>query len=178
MLHQEDILCRDGRVLARCAPITLTGDKHDWYALGEAAELPLSAFDAVLMRKDPPFDMEYVYSTYLLELAERQGARVVNRPRSLRDYNEKFWRSPASHQFTAPTLVTRLESEIRAFLDAHGDIVLKPLDGMGGTSVFRLHRQDPNIGVVIETADPLRPAHGDGAALHPGDRARATSASC
>jgi glutathione synthase len=150
VLHQEDILCRDGRVLARCTPLTLRGDKDAWYELGEPAELPLSAFDAVLMRKDPPFDMEYVYSTYLLELAETQGAQVVNRARSLRDYNEKF-SVTRFNRFTVPTLVTRLESEIRAFLQAHGDIVLKPLDGMGGASVFRLHRQDPNIGVVIET---------------------------
>jgi glutathione synthase len=150
VLHQEHILCRDGRVLARCTPVTLTGDKYQWYELGEEAELPLSAFDAVLMRKDPPFDMEYVYSTYLLELAEKQGAQIVNRARSLRDYNEKF-SVTRFNQLTVPTLVTRLESEIRAFLDAHGDIVLKPLDGMGGASVFRLHRQDPNIGVVIET---------------------------
>jgi len=150
VLHQEHILCRDGRVLARCTPVTLTGDKDEWYELGEEAELPLSAFDAVLMRKDPPFDMEYVYSTYLLELAEKQGAQIVNRARSLRDYNEKF-SVTRFNQLTVPTLVTRLESEIRAFLDAHGDIVLKPLDGMGGASVFRLHRQDPNIGVVIET---------------------------
>jgi glutathione synthase len=150
VLHQEHVLCREGRVLARCAQVTLTGEQHDWYALGEAAELPPSAFDAVLMRKDPPFDMEYIYSTYLLELAERQGARVVNRPRSLRDYNEKF-SVTRFEQLTVPTLVTRLESEIRAFLEVQKDIVLKPLDGMGGASVFRLHRQDPNIGVVIET---------------------------
>ncbi len=150
VLHQEHILCREGRVLARSAPLTLTGHQHDWYALDEAAELPLSAFDAVLMRKDPPFDMEYIYSTYLLELAERQGARVINRPRSLRDYNEKF-SVTRFDRFTVPTLVTRLESEIRAFLEAQQDIVLKPLDGMGGASVFRLHRQDHNIGVVIET---------------------------
>jgi glutathione synthase len=149
-LQQEHILCRDGRVLARCAPTRLTGDKHDWYELGEEAELPLSGFDAVLMRKDPPFDMEYVYSTYLLELAEAQGARIINRPRSLRDYNEKFSITRFT-QFTVPTLVSRLESEFRAFLEAQADIVLKPLDGMGGASVFRLHRQDPNIGVVIET---------------------------
>jgi glutathione synthase len=150
VLHQESILCRNARVLARCASVTLTGDKHHWYELGAEAEQPLAAFDAVLMRKDPPFDMEYVYSTYLLELAETQGARVVNRPRSLRDYNEKF-SVTRFNQLTVATLVTRLEGEIRAFLEVHGDIVLKPLDGMGGASVFRLHRQDPNIGVVIET---------------------------
>jgi glutathione synthase len=150
VLHQESILCRDGQVLGRTWPLALTGHKYDWYQLGEEVELPLSAFDAVLMRKDPPFDMEYIYSTYLLELAERQGARIINRPRSLRDYNEKLSITRFT-SFTVPTLVTRLESEIRPFLDAQGDIVLKPLDGMGGASVFRLHRQDPNVGVVIET---------------------------
>ena len=150
VLHQEHILFRQERVTARVAPLELTGDEHQWYRLGKEAETPLHAFDAVLMRKDPPFDMEYVYSTYLLELAERQGARIVNRPRALRDYNEKFSITGFT-RFTVPTLVTRLESELRAFLEEHGDIVLKPLDGMGGASVFRLHRQDPNVGVVIET---------------------------
>ena len=150
VLHQEDILCRDGRVVALAAEIRLTGEKQAWYALGEREESPLQVFDAVLMRKDPPFDMEYVYSTYLLDLAEMQGARIINRPRSLREYNEKFSITRFT-QFTVPTLVTRLEREIRAFLQTQGDIVLKPLDGMGGASVFRLHRQDPNVGVVIET---------------------------
>ena len=150
VLHQEDILCRDGTVNGIAARIRLTGEKTAWYALGDKGEVPLSAFDALLMRKDPPFDMEYVYSTYLLELAEGQGARVINRPRALRDYNEKF-SITRFIALTVPTLVTRLEREIRAFLEAHGDIVLKPLDGMGGASVFRLHRQDHNIGVVIET---------------------------
>ena len=150
VLHQEHLLCRDSVVRAIAAPIKLTGDKKAWHELGDTSELPLSAYDAVIMRKDPPFDMEYVYSTYLLELAEAQGALVINRPRALRDNNEKFsiTRFP---QFTVPTLVTRLETEIRAFLDAQGDVVLKPLDGMGGASVFRLHREDHNIGVVIET---------------------------
>jgi len=150
VMHQDGIVCRDSKVLARVWPITLTGDKYAWYHLGEPFETPLSAFDAVLMRKDPPFDMEYVYSTYLLELAEVQGARIVNRPRSLRDYNEKFSVTQFQH-FSVATLVTRQESEIRAFLEAQGDVVLKPLDGMGGASIFRLHRKDPNIGVVIET---------------------------
>ncbi|MCC7548649.1 MAG: glutathione synthase [Burkholderiales bacterium] len=150
VLHQEGLLSRDGQVRANVWPIALTGDRYAWYRLGEAAERALSEFDAVLMRKDPPFDMEYVYSTYLLELAERQGARVINRPAALRDYNEKFSITRFT-QFTVPTLVTRLDSELRAFLAEQGDIVLKPLDGMGGASVFRLHRTDPNIGVVIET---------------------------
>ncbi len=150
VLHQEDILCRDGVVSGIAAGIGLTGEKTAWYTLGEKRELPLSGFDALLMRKDPPFDIEYVYSTYLLELAESQGARIINRPRALRDWNEKF-SITRFVPLTVPTLVTRLERELRAFLDGQGDIVLKPLDGMGGASVFRLHRQDPNIGVVIET---------------------------
>ena len=150
VLHQEGLLCRDGQVISRAGSITLTGEKYSWYRLGETAELPLSAFDAVLMRKDPPFDMEYVYSTYLLELAQAQGACIINRAEALRDYNEKFAITRFT-QFTVPTLVTRLEAELRGFLDQQGDVVLKPLDGMGGASVFRLHRQDHNIGVVIET---------------------------
>jgi len=150
VIHQEQLLCRDSVARAIAAPIRITGDKEAWYELGETSELPLSAYDAVVMRKDPPFDMEYVYSTYLLELAETQGALVVNRPRAVRDNNEKF-SITRFQQLTVPTLITRLEKEIRAFLEIHGDIVVKPLDGMGGTSVFRLHRADYNIGVVIET---------------------------
>jgi glutathione synthase len=118
--------------------------------IGASSTGELARFDAVLMRKDPPFDMEYVYATYLLELAERGGARVHNRPQSLRDFNEKLAIARYS-RFTTPTLVTRSEAEIRAFLAEQGEIVLKPLDGMGGSSVFRLSRQDPNLGVVIET---------------------------
>jgi glutathione synthase len=150
VLHQEGLLCRDARVCAAVWPIELTGDKYAWYRLGEKRETGLTEFDAVLMRKDPPFDIEYIYSTYLLELAQRQGARVVNDPRALRDYNEKFSITRFT-QFTVPTLVTRLEEEIRTFLAQQRDIVLKPLDGMGGASVFRLHEADHNIGVVIET---------------------------
>jgi glutathione synthase len=149
-LQQEDLVWRDGRVLGYARDLTLTSDDRQWYRVGERVAAGLETFDAVMMRKDPPFDMEYVYSTYLLELAERQGARVINSPRAVRDHNEKLAiaRFP---QFTVPTLVTREEALIREFLAEHGDIIVKPLDGMGGTSVFRLHRQDYNIGVVIET---------------------------
>ena len=137
-------------MLGLARDLVLTGDETHWYRAGEPRELPLDAFDVVMMRKDPPFDMEYVYSTYLLELAEQQGARVVNSPRAVRDHNEKLAiaRFPG---FIAPSLVTRDEHLIREFLAEHGDMILKPLDGMGGASVFRLHRQDHNIGVVIET---------------------------
>ncbi|MDO8413855.1 MAG: glutathione synthase, partial [Gallionellaceae bacterium] len=103
-----------------------------------------------LMRKDPPFDMEYVYSTYLLELAESRGAHVFNRPRAVRDHNEKLAIAKFP-QFTAPTLVTRQQHLIREFLAEHRDIVLKPLDGMGGASVFRVHSADHNISVILET---------------------------
>jgi glutathione synthase len=150
VLHQEDLAWRAGRVLGHARAVALTGDEHDWYRAGENKETPLADFDAVLMRKDPPFDMEYIYSTYLLELAEREGARVFNRPGAIRDFNEKLAiaRYP---DFAPPTIVTRKESLVRAFLAEHGDIILKPLDGMGGASVFRVHAQDPNIGVIIET---------------------------
>jgi glutathione synthase len=102
------------------------------------------------MRKDPPFDMEYVYSTYLLELAERQGARVFNRPRAIRDYNEKMAIARFS-QFVAPTLVTRAERLLREFVAEHRDAIFKPLDGMGGTSIFRVRQDEPNLSVIIET---------------------------
>ena len=149
-LMQEDLIWRPGSVTGFARELTLTDDKYAWYEASEAQETPLNAFDAVIMRKDPPFDMEYVYSTYLLELAEASGARVFNSPRAIRDNNEKMAiaRFP---QFTAPSLVARQEGLLRAFLAEHGDVILKPLDGMGGTSVFRLHSNDPNIGVVIET---------------------------
>lgn len=148
--QQADLVCRGGRVLARALPLTLTGRRDDWYRAGDTIEWDVPEFSAVLMRKDPPFDMEYIYSTYLLELAERQGARVFNRPRALRDFNEKF-SITGFPEFTAPTLITRLDDEIRAFHREHGDMVLKPLDGMGGASVFRLRPDEPNLGVIIET---------------------------
>jgi glutathione synthase len=149
-LQQEDVIWHDGVVAGHAQRLHLTGDPHTWYRTEPAQPLPLSEFDAVVMRKDPPFDMEYVYSTYLLELAQEQGARVFNNPRAIRDCNEKLTiaRFP---QFTAPTLVTRHAELIHEFLTRHGDIILKPLDGMGGTSVFRVHSKDPNLNVIIET---------------------------
>ena len=149
-IQQEELIWREGRVRAYARELSLTGDAYRWYEAGDPALTSLAEFDAVLMRKDPPFDMEYVYSTYLLELAQNEGARVYNHPRAIRDHNEKMAIARFA-QFTAPTIVTRQESLLREFLAEHLDIILKPLDGMGGTSVFRLHRTDPNIGVVIET---------------------------
>ncbi|MCU0870532.1 MAG: glutathione synthase, partial [Burkholderiales bacterium] len=142
----------DGRdVVARAQGIAVHATDDDrWVApVGESAG-PLARFDVVLMRKDPPFDMEYVYATYLLELAARDGVRVFNRPRSLRDFNEKFAISRFA-AYIAPTVVTRRAERLHAFIAEHGDAVLKPLDGMGGSSIFRLRADDPNINVVIET---------------------------
>lgn len=149
-MEPEDLLWHDGTVSGHARRIQLTGEKPAWYRAEPASDLPLEDFDAVLMRKDPPFDMEYVYSTYLLELAEANGARVFNRPRAIRDWNEKMGIARFT-QFTPPTLVTRREHRIREFLAEHRDVILKPLDGMGGTSVFRVRHDDPNVNVIIET---------------------------
>ncbi len=149
-LEQEDIAWHRGVVQGNARRIHLTGEKPGWYRAEAPVAAPLRGFDAVLMRKDPPFDMEYVYSTYLLDLAEAQGARVFNRPRAIRDWNEKMGvaRFP---QFTPPTVVTRRDALVREFLAEHRDVILKPLDGMGGTSVFRVREGDPNLNVIIET---------------------------
>ena len=150
VMEQEDLAWRGGTVYGDARRLHLTGRKPGWYRAEQSKAVPLKNFGAVLMRKDPPFDMEYVYSTYLLELAESQGARVFNRPRAIRDWNEKMGitRFP---RFTPPSIVTRRESLIRDFLAEHRDVILKPLDGMGGTSVFRVHGKDPNVNVIIET---------------------------
>jgi glutathione synthase len=149
-LQQEDIYWRKQRVAGNAVRITLTGDADQWYRAESPTEIDLARFDAVIMRKDPPFDMEYVYSTYLLEAAETQGARVYNRPRAIRDFNEKMAITRYA-QFIAPTLVTRREDLLRDFLAEYRDIILKPLDGMGGTSIFHVNTEDHNISVIIET---------------------------
>lgn len=149
-LQQGDLAWHKQSVTGNAARLHLTGETPGWYRLDPAVETPLEQFDAVLMRKDPPFDMEYVYSTYLLEIAERRGARVFNRPQAIRDYNEKMAIARFA-EFTAPTLVTRRTELLHGFLHEHTDIILKPLDGMGGSSVFRVRRDDPNLNVIIET---------------------------
>lgn len=153
VMQQKDLAWKHGKIVGFARRLTLLEKTHQadpWYQTGEIKETPLQEFDAVLMRKDPPFNMEYIYTTYLLELAEDQGARIFNNPRAIRDYNEKL-SIARFQQFTAPTLVTNQEHLIRDFLTAHRDIVLKPLDGMGGASVFRLHLTDHNISVILET---------------------------
>jgi glutathione synthase len=153
-IEQPAIYWRDGSTRASARPLQLHADDHAWYSEGAAQDRALKDFAAVLMRKDPPFDIEYVYSTYLLEQAEREGARVFNRPRAVRDCNEKL--AIASFgQFIAPTLVTRDAALIGAFIDEHRDVVVKPLDGMGGASVFRVRADDPNRNVIVETVSHL-----------------------
>ena len=149
-LMQGDVFLRDGTVSGYARELTLKDDAHDWYQAGESRAAALKDFDAVLMRKDPPFDMEYVYSTYLLELAEQQGARVVNSPRAVRDYNEKLAIAKFP-EFISPTLVARNADEVRDFIREHGDCILKPLDGMGGTGIFRVSHKEPNLNAIIET---------------------------
>jgi glutathione synthase len=153
-IEQPALYWRDGATRASAVPLTLHADDHDWYSAGDSEDRALKDFAAVMMRKDPPFDMEYVYSTYLLEAAEREGARIFNRPRAIRDYNEKF-AIAAFRAYTAPTLVTRDAALINAFIDEHHDTIVKPLDGMGGTSVFRVRADDPNRNVIVETVSQL-----------------------
>jgi glutathione synthase len=145
----NDLALESGDVVANVSRIHLTGEADAWYQAEAPQSLPLHGFDAVLQRKDPPFDMEYIYATYLLELAEQQGARVFNKPAAIRNHNEKLSIAQFS-QFIAPTLVTRNEQRIRAFHKEHEDIILKPLDGMGGAGIFRIRQDGMNLGSVIE----------------------------
>lgn len=145
-----DMIVSDGRVLASVSRIALTGEAGSWFRVEERLLRPLSDFDVVVERTDPPFNMEYIYATYLLELAESQGARVVNRPSAIRNHNEKL-AITGFPQFTAPTLVTSDAVQVRAFHASHRDIILKPLDGMGGTGIFRVRDDGMNLGAIIET---------------------------
>ena len=141
---------RGGRVTARVRDITLTGHAENWFTAGELRLAALADFGAVLMRKDPPFDSEYFYATHLLEQAEREGARVFNKPRALRDHPEKL-AILEFPQFIGPTLVTRDAQDIRRFHEEHHDIILKPLNGMGGMGIFRVGPDGMNLGSIIET---------------------------
>ena len=149
-MQQSDVFLRDGQVLASMATLTVQDDPYDWFQLGDAQIAPLHSLDAILMRKDPPFDMEYIYSTYLLEQAQAKGVLIVNDPQSLRDANEKLF-TAWFPQCCPPTLVTRQKSLMREFQAQHGDIIIKPLDGMGGASIFRVMQGDPNFSVIVET---------------------------
>lgn len=145
---------KNGLVVADASAFEFLGaqDDHDknWFAAADKVQTALKAFDAVIMRTDPPFDMQYLYATQLLTLAEQQGAKVFNSGQAMRDFNEKLAILNFS-RFTAPTLVTTRSADVRAFLKEHGDIIIKPLDGMGGMGIFRLTEKDPNIGSILET---------------------------
>ena len=150
---REALTWRDGSVSAAATRLEFHAGHTEhgpWCALQEREHQPLAAFDAVLMRQDPPFDFEYVAATWLLERAEAEGARIFNRPRAIRDHNEKIAITEFP-QFTATTLVARDAVDLNAFVDELGDVILKPLDGMGGSSIFRVRRDDPNRHVIIET---------------------------
>ena len=149
-LEASSLVVAGGSVRARTLRLALRDDDHAWYEAAAPAQRRLADFDIVMMRKDPPFDQEYYYATLLLERAESEGAQVVNSPRALRDWNEKLaiLRFP---KFTPPTLVASSPAAVHAFIDAHADVILKKLDGMGGTMIFRVASADPNRNVIVET---------------------------
>ncbi|MBS0430949.1 MAG: glutathione synthase [Proteobacteria bacterium] len=149
-LQQGDLAVRDGRAWARLAPLRVKDDPAAWFELGEARWQPLAEAGLVLARKDPPFDAQYLYDTQVLDLAAREGSLVVNAPQGLRDFNEKLAAQWFPH-CCAPALVARDRAELRRFAREHGQIVLKPLDGMGGRGIFRSGADDPNLNAILET---------------------------
>lgn len=150
IMEQKDIWLRDGEVWVDATPVLLEDQDKVWFKKNQAQTHLLCEFDLILMRKDPPVDSEYIYTTYLLELAEARGTRVVNKPQSLRDANEKLFATWFPHCMP-PSLVTRSAAKIREFISEHREVVLKPLHGMGGGSIFKVDQKDPNINVIIET---------------------------
>jgi len=149
-MEMKDLYLSDGICHGRMRPVTVRDDPEDWFDLGDAQTRPLSELDVVLMRKDPPFDMEFIYATYLLERAEQSGVLVINKPQSLRDANEKMY-TAWFPQCCPPTLVTREMSRLYEFLSVEKTIIVKPLDGMGGASIFRATEGDANTNVIFET---------------------------
>ncbi len=149
-MTQGDLALRDGIAWAWLAPLEVRDDAGSWFTLGEARWRELGGIDVILARKDPPFDNQYLYDTMVLEGAQRSGALVVNDPRGLRDANEKLY-ALAFPDCCAPSLVARDPGELRRFVAEHGEVVMKPLDGMGGRGIFRSHHGDPNLNSIIET---------------------------
>ncbi|WP_448211056.1 glutathione synthase [Colwellia sp. MEBiC06753] len=149
-IEMKDLYIEQGECRASVHPVKVYDNAEHWYDLGAEQDIALSELDAVLMRKDPPFDTEYIYATYMLERAEVAGTLIVNKPQSLRDCNEKLFTSWFP-ELTPKTLVTRSDKRIRAFHQANKDVIIKPLDGMGGSSIFRIKEDDANVGVIIET---------------------------
>lgn len=145
-----DLYLRNGKAFAKTRLLSVERNDKGWFRFLTEQTMELAALDVILMRKDPPFDQEYLYATFLLEQAEHDGCYVVNKPQSLRDANEKLF-TAWFPQCCTETLVTKNSSQIKAFLNELGDIILKPLDGMGGASIFRVREQDPNLNVILET---------------------------
>ena len=149
-LQQSDLFIQAGVVQGNFKKLALTEALVDWYSMTGEHTAPLVTMDAVLMRKEPPFEMEFIYTTYLLEMAEKDGLKILNRPGSIRDCNEKLY-ALQFPQCCPPHVVTRDPSILKAFHQEHGDVIFKPLDGMGGSSIFRVAGDDPNLNVIIET---------------------------
>jgi glutathione synthase len=149
-MEMADLYLLEGEARATTKTLTLREDNHSWYQFNKQQDIALAELNVILMRKDPPFDTEYIYATYILERAEDAGSLIVNKPQSLRDANEKLYTAWFS-QFTPKTLVSRSAARLKAFYKAEQDVILKPLDGMGGASIFRLKPGDPNVSVIIET---------------------------
>lgn len=148
-MESGELQLKANQIWGKALPLTLT-EEPSWYRCGTPMQSALHDFSAVMMRKDPPFDMEYIFATYLLELAEQQGAQVFNRPQALRNFNEKL-STARFPELTPPLLVSRQQQALREFVREQGDVILKPLDGMGGNEIFRVHAQDANLGVILET---------------------------
>jgi len=151
---QSDLFINNGKAFGTIAPLQVFENTPDYYQLGERSIEPLASYDVILMRKDPPFDLNFIYSTYILEQAEREGAWVVNKPQSLRDCNEKLFATQFA-DLMVPTRVTSNAALIREFLAEHGDIIVKPLDGMGGSGIFRVQTGSPNVGATLEMLTDL-----------------------
>ncbi len=149
-MEQDDLYLEDSHCMARMAGLEVRAEETDWFTLGDYSTRPLTDLDVVLMRKDPPVDLEYLYTGFLLERAEAEGVMVVNRPVSVRNASEKLYTAWFS-QCCAPMRVSRDKQVLEDFLREHGDIVVKPLNGMGGASVFRIRKDDPNLHVILET---------------------------
>lgn len=149
-MEPSDLTIRGGVALGHMKRLSVRDNNNDWFTLSASENRELATLDNLLMRKDPPFDMDYVYTTYVLDLAENSGVKVVNRPQALRDANEKCFITQFP-QCCVPALITRSSAEIKAFVQEHGLSVVKPLDGMGGESIFQVQPQDPNLNVILET---------------------------
>ena len=149
-IEQRGLYLEDGKAMAIMQDLSVKMDPADWYTLGPEQRQSLSTVDVILMRKDPPFNREYIYSTYMLEQAEREGVLVANKPQALRDFNEKV-SATLFPQCCTPVLVTQDKNLLVEFHNTHGDVIFKPLDGMGGTGIFRLKPSEPNVSVIIET---------------------------